>query len=281
MNLLDPGQSHGTGPLLLKRLLPQVHSTEFNSILSHLKHAVAYRDLNDIKVNVLMENSVQFNDKQRRDIDIVIILEARGESRIIAIENKIRPSSYDTAQLIDEYNGLLKKYPGAIISILYLIPSQSPKFAESFKSLPDDIIKKQMLWSNKAKTEEMSMVDILRKILQDDNEARINPLSQEVRLVIKSFIVFAENGFVSEKDQIDIRGTEPTSKYFRGTVSGLEGIGQLIESNTKVILIGFDGGRKALIKADLSYLEGRYYKWEIIYQGRIGIIGLRSRSSRK
>jgi hypothetical protein len=107
---------------------------------------------------------------------------------------------------------------------------------------------------------EKSFVDILREVLKDDDEAKINPLSQEVRFVIKSFILFAENGF-----QPQTLEPPPTpSKYFKGVVAGLEGVKALIaeKKDTEKIYIGFVGGRADLQKADLNQLADRPFKWD-------------------
>lgn len=100
--------------------------------------------------------------------------------------------------------------------------------------------------------------DILRQILRKDDEARITPLSQELRFVLKSFILFAENGF---QPKIDEPSNVTASKYFKAVVAGLSGLQQLQE-NTDPIYIGFIGGTNALEKALIKDLENKNYKWD-------------------
>lgn len=93
--LLDPGQSHGCGPLFLRRLLNEIDKSAFSYWTNQLSHAIAYRKTSDISVNVLMEYPVTEPSAKRRDIDITIILENSIKTQVIAIENKIREASYD------------------------------------------------------------------------------------------------------------------------------------------------------------------------------------------
>ncbi len=252
--LLDPGQSHGCGPLFLRRLLNEVDKNAFSYWADQLSHTIAYRKASDISITVLMEYPVASTSAKRRDVDITIILENTLRTQVIAIENKIRKDSHDKMQLVDEYNGLTTEYPNAEIGFLYLTPSRSPKFAEAFDLLPDNIIKQHMIWASESTTTtESSFVEILRKILQDDDTARINPLSQEIRFVLRSFIVFAENDFQAVQASTSHLSPGQTSRYFRDVVAGLDGIRELLKLSG-LIFVGFDGGKRALQRTPKDHL---------------------------
>lgn len=264
--LLDPGQSHGCGPLFLKRLLQIIDDEKFEPWIVGLVNTVDYRRLSPIKVDVMVEEAVETATGKRRDVDIVIILSNNENTHVLAIENKIRKEAYDVTQLVEEYEGLTLVYTGAEVSFLYLTPGKANKFIEAFKLLPEKTTKLHLSWTQAASdSNEVAFVDILRTILQDDLEARIDPLSQEVRFVLKSFILFAEKGFRSQtsKESPSISGT----KYYNGFVTGLEGLKELFQEQ-KEVYIGFMGGISALQSAGLNQLENRPFKWDDSLAGK-------------
>lgn len=269
--LLDPGQSHGRGSLFLKRFLRLVEPSQFEPWFDGLNDSVAYRTQNKTRVTVLMENRVPTATGRIRDIDIVIILEKDQKSQIIAIENKIRDDACEEAQLLEELEGLTREYPdpNAIRSFVYITPRISPKAMRAFNRLPDTITKRHLIWAdaNSAPSSDpTSIVGLLRRIIEDDNAAQIDPLSHEVLFVLKSFIRFAENGFQS---QINKGSTlMPGSKYFKDTVAGLEGLRTFLRERQDVY-IGYEGGMRALKQADIEQLEDRIFKWDDALEGKI------------
>ncbi len=267
--LLDPGQSHGCGALFLKRLLEIIDKDKFSIWTEKLINTVSYRQLSPIKVDVMVEETVENPAGRRsRDVDIVIILSNGESSHILAIENKIRESAYDDNQIIEEYEGLVSGYSDAEISFLYLTPSKSDRFRKAFSLLPENITSLHLSWT-KGKSNEITFADIMRNILRDDSEAKIDPLSQEVRFVLKSFILFAENGFRSQayKETPATAGSGNRTKYFKGIVTGLEGVESLFQEN-KQVFIGYLGGIPALQEADLDKIENRPFKWDDKLDGK-------------
>lgn len=266
--LLDPGQSHGCGVLFLKHLLNTIDKEKFEFFTENIFNTVSYRQLNPIKVDVMVEETVETSAGKRRDIDIVIILSKGDIFHVLGIENKIRKSACDHNQLKDEYEGLASSYPDAEISFLYLTPGKSNRFKDAFRLLPEKITSLHLSWTKTASVlDEVTFTDILRNILRDDTEAKIDPLSQEVRFVLKSFILFAENGFRSQtykEASTSVSGSR--TKYFKGVVAGLEGIETLSEQ--KEVFIGYIGGINELQKADLSQLENRPFKWDDNLDGK-------------
>ncbi len=255
--ILDPKQSHGCGSLFLNRLLSAVDEEKYQPWISKLQH---------ISVDVLVEEEVVTKNGKRRYVDIVIVMSIAGEnsdcdtankteSIIFAIENKIRENACDKFQLSEEYEGLKEYYKEADISFLYLTPIKSARFDEAFSLLPDDLTKFYLTWTNSInEPNHLTVVSILRNILQDDLDAKINPLSSELKFVLKSFIVFAENGFRSHTNKTPVYMRR--SRYYKDIAFGVEGVQELIEQQRsgKIsnIYIGFVGGITALEKQTIN-----------------------------
>ena len=261
---LDPKQSHGCGVLFLNKLLNLIDKEKFQRWMSEIQN---------ISVDVLVEEEVVTHSGKRRYIDIVILISTtensaigstkKSESIVLAIENKIRKNACDKTQLKEEYEGLLNEYKNTDIVFLYLTPSKSNSFNEAFLLLPENITKSFLTWTNSGcNLSDVTIVDIFREILQDDSNAKINPLSNESKFILKSFVVFAENGFRSNTNKTSTKTRR--NPYFKGTVSGLEGVQNLksSENDNKNIYIGFSGGINALEKEDIDFLEVRPYKWD-------------------
>jgi len=268
--ILDPKQSHGCGPLFLNRLLGIVDKDKYQQLLSKMQN---------ITVDVLLEDRVETNRGSERSVDIVVIMSCTKESGqsndcnvvresqniIFAIENKIRECA-DKFQLRDESEGLINNYKDGDISLLYLTPSKSDKFKECFSLLPYEFNKYWLNWAGVSnESNDSTIVAMFRNILQDDLNAKINPLSNELKFVLKSFIVFAEKAFRADvkKAQISVKRR---NKYFKDSVLGIDGVRELQEQNkseiNSKIYIGFLGGINALKKNNIEKLEDRVYKWD-------------------
>lgn len=260
--LLDPSQSHGCSSLFLSRMLEAIDKKAFKRWTEQFSFTVSYRKASDFSVNVLMEFPVSYNTEVRRDIDVLIILSDKTSTHIIAIENKIREGASDENQLIEEFKGLKSQYSDAEISFIYLTPTKSEKFVKSYNLLPPEIIKKHWTWSETSVDgKETTFIKILRQILQDDQDAKINPLSQEVSFVLRSFVVFAENNFETQRRASTYDTIVKPTKYFRAIVAGLEGV-RVLTGEVKPVYIGFDGGKSALKKTPLEKLINRPYRWD-------------------
>ena len=258
---LDPGQSHGCGPLFLKRLLVEIDNTssgKFRPWIDGLSTAVAYRKQTETNAAVTVEEEVHSFAGNKRDVDIVIRLTRGGkDTHILGIENKISEQACKPTQLKEEYEGLVQEYEGATVSFLYLTPRKSSKSKKAFDLLPQDMTKFHMTW---AKSGSSSFIKILRGVLHADAEAEIEPLSHEVKFVLKSLIMFAENGFKPERYASS--APEPGKPFsYKGAVTGLEELRALFEER-KDVYIGFWDGIPALKKADLAELQDRRFKWD-------------------
>jgi len=255
--ILDPKQSHGCGSLFLNRLLNIVDKDKYQPWLSKI-----------LNVDVLLEEEVETNSGSKRFIDIVIIISCTDKKSIIfAIENKIREGVYDKLQLKEEYEGLIKNYGDADISLLYLTPNKSVTL------LPNDFKIYSLNWSDFSnETNYSTIVGMFRNILKDDSVAKINPLSNELKFVLKSFIVFAEKGFraYNNKTQASVK---IGNKYFKDSVLGIDGVRELLKQNESDkngnIYIGFVGGINALKKINIEQLVSRPFKWDDNLENKI------------
>ena len=255
--ILDPKQSHGCGSLFLNRLLNIVDKDKYQPWLSKI-----------LNVDVLLEEEVETNSGSKRFIDIVIIISCTDKKSIIfAIENKIREGVYDKLQLKEEYEGLIKNYGDADISLLYLTPNKSVTL------LPNDFKIYSLNWSDFSnETNYSTIVGMFRNILNDDSVAKINPLSNELKFVLKSFIVFAEKGFraYNNKTQASVKRG---NKYFKDSVLGIDGVRELLKQNESDkngnIYIGFVGGINALKKINIEQLVSRPFKWDDNLENKI------------
>ena len=255
--ILDPKQSHGCGSLFLNRLLNIVDKDKYQPWLSKI-----------LNVDVLLEEEVETNSGSKRFIDIVIIISCTDKKSIIfAIENKIREGVYDKLQLKEEYEGLIKNYGDADISLLYLTPNKSVTL------LPNDFKIYSLNWSDFSnETKYSTIVGMFCNILKDDSVAKINPLSNELKFVLKSFIVFAEKGFraYNNKTQASVKRG---NKYFKDSVLGIDGVRELLKQNeidkNGNIYIGFVGGINALKKINIEQLVIRPFKWDDNLENKI------------
>lgn len=253
---LDPKQSHGCGSLFLTRLLNIVDKDKYQPWLSKI-----------LNVDVLLEEEVETNSGSKRFIDIVIIISCTDKKSIIfAIENKIREGVYDKLQLKEEYEGLIKNYGDADISLLYLTPNKSVTL------LPNDFNIYSLTWADFSnETNYSTIVGMFRNILKDDSVAKINPLSNELIFFLKSFIVFAEKGFRAyNKIQASVKRG---NKYFKDSVLGIDGVRELRKQNESDnngnIYIGFIGGINALKKINIEQLVSRPFKWDDNLENKI------------
>ncbi len=195
--LIDPNQTHGCGYLFLKKILEKIDKNKFNGWFDDFSNLVAYRTGNKINISVVLEHPVEDIESGRtRDIDIVIWL-TKGETNecdIICIENKIKDGTIEEKQLIEEYTYLKNSQKNkSNISFLFITPEKSEKANTAFKKLPKNISKFHMAWGQ----ESSSFAQLIRDVLSEDRDARIPPLSSELKFILKSLIQFAENNFSS------------------------------------------------------------------------------------
>lgn len=260
--MIDPKGTHGWGSEFLRRLLDTWPEKEvFREWKRRLPTGPGYGSETAANVTVRLEYPVSLAGGENfRAIDVLLSLAHPdvGEMTLI-IENKIRSSSVGEHQLLEEYQGLLEQLREGRrehqIALLYIVPTLSPRTSREFDELPADVPKHLLTWQGQSD----SIETILSRILTDDREAVISPLSADVVTVAKSFLVHVRNGFARERPDVG-RGGE---KYFEDYVTGIDGLIDLGQERTDVF-IGFTGGLEAFksrLEEDPDNLSARPFKW--------------------
>lgn len=167
--LLNPYEDHGMKDEFVKRFLKEINISD----------DIRYTDLQDYDVSF----EVPVRDKTTRNIDIIF----RTTNHIVAIENKIKKDSCQETQLQEEYNGLQnyindENLKNKKILLCFLTPNIDKKEVKKYqKNIPNENFN-HIEWESIAK--------ILESILNDENTAKINPISDYVKHTIKAFINF-------------------------------------------------------------------------------------------
>lgn|GEM_PF-3731228 len=246
--LLDPYHDHGLGLEVLKRLVSNLFKDTplDNEILGSEYSGVEMRDRRRIDVKIMLEKEVYCKETNKnRSIDVFIKI---NNKFILAIENKIKVSSKEHGQVLDEIKGLVDESLDADLNsyydpfncfdikdfyFIYLV-KQDNELGYAAKELENkfqNVCIKPISWTNSNKNE-LSMSKILNEIINDAAQGMINPVPLETIFLLKSFIRFAENGFsyyLGSDDQ------EPD----RCSFNDLSNINQSY-------FVGFQGGIKAL-----------------------------------
>jgi len=262
--LLDPYHDHGLGMEVLKRLVSEQFegSTLDKEIKESEYSGVEMKNRRRIEISVLLEKEVYCKETNKnRSIDIVIKI---NNKFILAIENKIRVSSKESGQVLDEIRGLVDdceydNSQGFGIKEFYFIylVKQDNELDYAAKELENQlqVNVKPISWINKDKNK-LSMNKIIKDIIVDSTHGNINPVSAETLFILRSFIRFAENGFsyylgFDSKGQLTVKFNE-------------------IKYQDQSYFIGFNGGTKALentlIEAKTNFDTKEYMLFERPYK---------------
>ena len=216
--LLDYKEDHGLSDSLLKLIIEDFQYKNPNYFkklnLSALKQ---YR----IKVNP--EHSVYLGDNKHRDIDIVIeLFDNSTDERLysICIENKISDKSINKKdnQLSEELEGLQREYSvdksETEIYFCFITLKDTPIANKEFNKLNYDK-KIHIYWQGKKSIQEK-----LLKILHNESIGDIDPIQDNTKFLLKSFIAFIKTDFKSfleekiEREQKANYG-KPTREHFK------------------------------------------------------------------
>lgn len=222
--LLDINEDHGISDLLLRSII-----TDFKNINPSFFDKVKTSNLNQFDISINPEYSVFLNNK-RRDIDIVIeIYNENKEMPLysICIENKITDSSIqkNDSQLKDELEGLKKEYKennwNTDIYFVFITLEDSKKSNEEFNAFSYDK-KLHLYWKGKTSIQEK-----LLNILDLERIGEIDPLSEDFKFLIKSFLSFIKTEFKSSieerNDKFEKKNYGKTvMEFFREYASSLE-----------------------------------------------------------
>ena len=196
--LLDLNEDHGLSDLLLKSII-----LDFQNQNPIFFNKIKTSNLNQFDITINPEYSVFLNNK-RRDIDIVIeIYNENKEEPLysICIENKITDNSIqkNDTQLKEELEGLKKEYQEngwkTEIYFIFLTLEDSKKSYEEFDSFDYDK-KLHLYWKGKTSIQEKIL-----NILDLERVGEIDPISEDFKFLIKSFLSFIKTDFKSSLEE--------------------------------------------------------------------------------
>ncbi|MBQ9227041.1 MAG: PD-(D/E)XK nuclease family protein [Fibrobacter sp.] len=194
--LLDLNEDHGLSDLLLMSIIQDFKDK------NPLFFGKIKKTLNQFDVRINPEYPVFFDNK-RRDIDIVVeIYEEKNEIPLysLCIENKITDNSIQRKkQLIEELEGLKKEYKdngwNTEIYFCFLTLENSKKSNDEFNVF--DYEKKiHLYWKG-----ELSIQEKILKILGLERNGEIDPISEDFKFLLKSFLSFVKTDFKSSVEE--------------------------------------------------------------------------------
>ena len=214
--LLDFNEDHGLSDLLLKSIL-----LNFKEVNQNFFNKIKLADLTQYDVKINPEYSVFLGNK-RRDIDIVIEFYDENKTEPVyslCIENKITDNSIqkNDNQLKEELEGLQKEYHEnewkTEIYFCFLTLEESNKSEQEFKTFNYEK-KIHLLWKG-----EKSIQRKVLQILDQERIGEIDPISEDSKFLIKSFLAFIKTDFKSaleEKSDREERKNygKPTREHF-------------------------------------------------------------------
>lgn len=191
--LLNPKSEHGLSDLFLYRFLEAIGKESNKDFSQYIS--------TDYSIDITFESPYEYNGKMRRvDIDLKIFKQGEECLRII-IENKIRASSADKYQFLEEYRGVcanLKEdaLEGIEMVMVFITPSHEDiKLIEEYDALKSSNMAinhmKQWLYWNDNDSED-SITSILKQLLIDENRMLIHPITEYVRHTIKAFVFYIQ-----------------------------------------------------------------------------------------
>ncbi len=209
--LFSPSMDHGLGATLFTKVLKEIASSTNNDELLALSNDFKETLRSDLfdgerqQLDIELEFPVSTSNGNKRFIDIL----ARYRNWFFIIENKINHGSFTKNQTKKQYQGIRKILAdkGIVdpkIVLIYLVPaiptetgwSASQKYNEelSFRYEGSDF-GTVIYWQPTQDEKTISMVDIIRNILEEESRGAISPLSYDIKQNLKSFIDFALGEF--------------------------------------------------------------------------------------
>lgn len=208
--LLDPYQDHGLGFEFLERFINKLKINDFNvrkydyEIVLESKFTHTNKDKNLVDIVIISFSPNVGNSKESKALNL--IHKTRTLNRLFLIENKIKPNVTE-GQLQAQYGDAKKNIKSPITSI-YITPYSQ----EVNQKAKEDIKKEISHLTNESKfhykwhinedeeSEENELVisDILRSIISDESNGKIEGVNSYTKITLISFLKFIENDFKSE-----------------------------------------------------------------------------------
>ncbi|GAB0169758.1 PD-(D/E)XK nuclease family protein [Lysinibacillus sp. CTST325] len=227
--LLDPNENHGLGSRFVESFLTPIvlaNKEQYNELIYNNR----IRDLSRnskyevrVQAEVKVISSTSESAKKTRDIDIVIELFDQTFSDSLpkfsfCVENKINDGAIQKGdnQLFEEIIGLVNFYKVSslekeqpLVSFIFLTHTGSKRALNEFNELLSTIEVERLSvpcyhlsWGEEELDGlEITIVDLLSKILKEEAIGKIEPIYDYTKHTIKSFISFIYSGFKSYKEE--------------------------------------------------------------------------------
>ena len=245
--LLDPNEDHGLYTEFLERFLAQLG----------LKSSEIDSDNFDI--------TLEFPVKTDKKYYIDLIFETNNY--IIAIENKILESSKRKNQLQNEYDGLKESefYKEIGRKPIIMVSLSPQKTEEKFNQTENDCLK-ELAWQE--------VLDILIKILEDENKCKINPINEYTKHTIKAFINFM-NCLDCKVKEFPLSGRDDYRiiKYSSGKILVEQRVEQENGRDDEPKWEPAQPCSKTIIQEKLRELDSKSYTEEILKKGTTRSLG--------
>lgn len=199
--LLTPSQTHGLGDTFLRLFLAALGEA--------CGDAGRFRNVplggKAIRAEMFLESPYDVRNR-RRVIDIELRIFVRSlnpatgtaedsELHRIIIENKVKTQAADSAQLKDEFLGVVQDVEddeSVAITVVFLTPpGESTRFSAEYEALDALTLgghrKAWLRWAGPA-DDRHHVVSLLRHLLHQEAEAEIAPIADYLRHTIKAFI---------------------------------------------------------------------------------------------
>ncbi len=208
--LLDLDEDHGLSDLLLMSVIQEFKNK------NPLFFGKIKKNLNQFDIRINPEYSV-FLDNKRRDIDIVVeFYEEKNEEPLysLCIENKITDNSIQRKnQLMEELEGLRNEYKNngwkTEIYFCFLTLENSKKSNDEFSAFNYEK-KIHLYWKGK-----LSLQEKILNILELERNGEIDPISEDFKFLLKSFLSFIKTDF---KSSIEEKSEKQERKNYGKTV---------------------------------------------------------------
>lgn len=201
--ILNPHSDHGLSDLFLRRFLKEVGKNSGRDYSEFLK--------GDYSTDITYESPYEYKGKTRRvDIDLKVFNNDNECLRVL-IENKIRATSSDKDQFLEEYLGVCENLDDEGIDnidvvMVFVTPSEIDSgLSGEYKSLDESLIrqnhiKKWIFWDGF--DIENSIVYILKQLLVDEHIMLINPIPEYVRHTIKAFVSYVQGSLTKSNTNL-------------------------------------------------------------------------------
>jgi hypothetical protein len=282
--LLSPNMEHGLGSIFLDKLISgiatQLDDTDLKDSVSYLSQVSGFRGYGldeDENERRNIGIALEYNPG-RRPIDILLTI----DNYCIAIENKIYiGSAKDEKQLVEQYEELKEKLKQNQINgdktssqtnetqkivMIFLVPGYSDfqklHIVRTFENLiisdHDQIDQKAMIsWKNDDDDSYVSISRIIREVLEEEANGKIDPINEYTRHTLKACLNFIANDFKGY--YFDSPKTSTGESLYTGQYTFDQLIAEDFSSKPDEIFIGFTGGIEKLIKTDTEVLKNRVY----------------------